>query len=199
MVVSELVRAELRRVDWASLKCGRGESAEHVPLLIEAVITAETARDMIGYTLDGHVEESTVIFECTPPAVGVSMAALAGDLSTPARDALLQTLSFVAAGSGDYGPIAEGTSLGEGCRHHAREGFWRLSRSGSRVLRKTPKRSPTSVSTSNWAVTKPPSTRPGFANACVRRPGAGDASDAAKITVVARGRGGVGRRRNTAL
>ncbi|MFE6849157.1 hypothetical protein [Streptomyces sp. NPDC057686] len=29
MVVSELVRAELRRVDWASLKCGCGDSAEH--------------------------------------------------------------------------------------------------------------------------------------------------------------------------
>ncbi|MGW7031462.1 hypothetical protein ACWGFX_30420 [Streptomyces xanthophaeus] len=126
MVVSELVRAELRRVDWASLKCGCGASAEHVPLLIEAIITAETTPDMIGYTLAGHVEESTIIFECTPPAVGVIMAALAGDLSTLARDELLQTLSFVAAGAGDYGP----TGLGEGCRHHAQVGFWRLVQIG---------------------------------------------------------------------
>ncbi|MFI6582213.1 hypothetical protein [Embleya sp. NPDC050493] len=126
MVVSELVRAELRRVDWASLKCGCGASAEHVPLLIEAIITAETPRDMIGYTLDGHVEESTIIFECTPPAVGVIMAALAGDLSTLARGVLLQTLSFVAAGSGDDGPTGGGAGPGEACGHHAREGFWRL-------------------------------------------------------------------------
>ncbi|MFF4104093.1 hypothetical protein [Streptomyces sp. NPDC001903] len=97
MVVGELVRAELRRVDWASLKCGCGDSAEHVPLLFEAIITAEAPRDMIGYTLDDHVEGGTVIFECTPPAVGVIMASLAGDLSTPARDVLLQTLLFVAA------------------------------------------------------------------------------------------------------
>ncbi|MFD7729812.1 hypothetical protein ACFV6F_05435 [Kitasatospora phosalacinea] len=126
MVVGELVRAELRRVDWASLKCGCGDTAEHVPLLIEAVITAETPRDMIGYTLDGHVEESTIIFECTPPAVGVIMAALAGDLSALARDVLLQTLSSVAAGSGDYGSDAEGSGLGDRCRTHARRGFWRL-------------------------------------------------------------------------
>ncbi|MFD7027290.1 hypothetical protein ACFWAR_04555 [Streptomyces sp. NPDC059917] len=130
VVVGELVRAELRRVDWASLECGCGDSAEHVPLLIEAIITAETPQDMIGYTLDGHVEGSTIIFGCTPPAVGVIMAALAGDLSRPARDVLLQTLWFVAAGSGDSGPTAGSEGLGEECRYQAREGFWRLLQIG---------------------------------------------------------------------
>lgn len=129
-MVAEPVRAELRRVDWASLECGCGDSAEHVPLLIEAIITAETTQDMVGYTLDGHVEASTIIFECTPPAVGVIMAALAGDLSALARGELLQTLSFVAAGSSDYGPTGEGAGLGEGCRRHAQEGFWRLVQLG---------------------------------------------------------------------
>lgn len=130
VVVSELVRTELRRVDWALLECGCGDSAEHVPLLIEAIITAETPREMIGYTLDGHVEVNTIIFECTPPAVGVIMAALAGELSVLARNVLLQTLSFVAAGSGDYEPHAEGAGLGDGCRHYAQEGFWRLVQIG---------------------------------------------------------------------
>ncbi|MFD4921763.1 hypothetical protein ACFWNE_10660 [Streptomyces goshikiensis] len=130
MVVGELVRAELRWVDWASLKCGCGDSAEHVPLLFEAIITAEAPRDMIGYTLDDHVEGDTVIFECTPPAVGVIMAALAGDLSTLARDLLLQTLLFVAAGSGDYELDTEGAGLGDRCRHHAQEGFWGLVQIG---------------------------------------------------------------------
>ncbi|MGQ4406455.1 hypothetical protein ACN6K4_001345 [Streptomyces hayashii] len=130
MAVSELVRAELRRVDWASLECGCGESAEHVPLLIETIITAGTPRDMIGYTLDGHVEESTIIFECTPPAVGVIMAALMGDLSTLARDVLLQTLSFVAAGAGDFELDTEGAGLGDACRTRAQEGFWGLVQLG---------------------------------------------------------------------
>lgn len=129
-MVGELVRAELRRVDWASLKCGCGDSAEHVPFLIETIITAETPQDMIGYTLDGHVEESAIIFECTPPATGVIMAALAGDLSTLARDVLLQTLLFVAAGSSDYGLTAQGAGLGKACRLHAQQGFWRLVQIG---------------------------------------------------------------------
>ncbi|MFF9914836.1 hypothetical protein [Streptomyces sp. NPDC013457] len=129
-MVSELVRAELRRVDWASLECGCGDSAEHVPLLIEGIITAETPRDMIGYTLDGHIEEGTIIFECTPPAVGVIMAALAGDLSTLARDVLLQTLSFVAAGSGGYGLDGKDERLSDRCRRRAQEGFWVLIQIG---------------------------------------------------------------------
>lgn len=130
MVVSELVRAELRRVDWASLECGCGDSAEHVPLMIEAIITAETPRDMIGYTLDGHVEENTIIFECTPPAVGVIMAALAGELSILARKVLLQTLLSVAAGSGDNESQAQSAGLGDVCRDYAQEGFWRLVQIG---------------------------------------------------------------------
>ncbi|MFD0371090.1 hypothetical protein [Streptomyces sp. NPDC127114] len=100
-----------------------------MPVLIEAIITAETPRDMIGYTLDGHVEESPIIFECTPPAVGVIMAALADDLSPLARGVLLQTLRFVAAGSRDHRD-AEGAGLGDRCRTHAREGFWRLVQIG---------------------------------------------------------------------
>jgi hypothetical protein len=62
--------------------CTRAQAAEHVPLLIEAIIATETPGDVIIYTLDGHVEQGTVIFECTPPAVGVIMAALTGDLAT---------------------------------------------------------------------------------------------------------------------
>ncbi|MFG2899826.1 hypothetical protein ACGFZH_22440 [Streptomyces zaomyceticus] len=126
--MSELVRAELRRTDWASLTCGCGDSAEHVPLLFETILTAETPRDMIGYTLDDHVEGDTIIFECTPPAVGVIMAALAGELSDFARVELLQTLTFVAAGSDEFG--LEPDDLGDRCRDHAQAGFWVLLQIG---------------------------------------------------------------------
>ena len=100
-MVSDLVRAELGRVDWASLTCGCGDSAEHLPLMFEALLTAGTPREMIGYTLEGHVEVETNIFACTAPAVGVIMSALAGELSPLARGALLQTLEFVASGADD--------------------------------------------------------------------------------------------------
>ncbi|MEV6995001.1 hypothetical protein AB0N87_38550 [Streptomyces sp. NPDC093228] len=126
MAVSALVRAELARHDWKSLACMCGDSAEHVPLLFETVITAETPRDMIGYTLDGHVEGDTNIMECTAPAVGVIMAALAGELSSSARGVLLQTLLHIAAGAGDGGAWPSGWALGDECRATAIEGFWLL-------------------------------------------------------------------------
>ncbi|MFB6634388.1 hypothetical protein ACFCWY_31295 [Streptomyces sp. NPDC056362] len=43
---------------------------------------------------------------------------------------LLQTLLFVAAGSGEYELDAEGAGLGDRCRHHAQEGFWGLVQIG---------------------------------------------------------------------
>ncbi|MFE1416103.1 hypothetical protein ACFW6F_35700 [Streptomyces sp. NPDC058746] len=85
---------------------------------------------MIGYTLDGHVEESSVNFECTGPAVGVIMAALAGELSALARDVLLQTLWYVAAGSGGHDPTAGDEGPGQESRRHVQEGFWRLVQIG---------------------------------------------------------------------
>ncbi|MFJ3903535.1 hypothetical protein [Streptomyces sp. NPDC090025] len=85
--------------------------------MIETIITAVEARDMIGYTLEGHVEECSTAFDCTPPTVGVIMAALAGELSPLARGVLLQTLWFVSGC--DAGPEEE-------CRRQVQEGFWRL-------------------------------------------------------------------------
>ncbi|MGW5425026.1 hypothetical protein [Streptomyces sp. NPDC003943] len=125
MAVSELVRAELDRHDWATLGCGCGDSAEHLPLLFEAILDAGTARDMIGYTLDGHAEWNGEIFACTPPAIGVIMAALAGELSPLARDELLDTLWRVSVGEffRDHGTV-------ERSRSAALEGFWPLVRIG---------------------------------------------------------------------
>ncbi|MEU3604545.1 hypothetical protein AB0E83_03675 [Streptomyces sp. NPDC035033] len=125
--VGALVRAELERHDWGALACLCGDSADHVPLLFEGLLTAETPREML--TLDGHVEDGCVLAECTAPAVGVIMAALAGEVSVMARDQLLRTLVHVAAGSG----CDEGLGrwpLGDACRAGAEEGFWTLVRIG---------------------------------------------------------------------
>ncbi|MFF3336836.1 hypothetical protein ACFYWX_46355 [Streptomyces sp. NPDC002888] len=110
-MISDLVRAELSRTDWASLECGCGDSAEHLPLMFEVILTAESPREMIGYTLEGHVEAESNIVACSAPAVGVIMSALAGEISPLARGVLLQTLEFVAAGGDDE------------CGARAQEGF----------------------------------------------------------------------------
>ncbi|MER5863345.1 hypothetical protein [Kitasatospora sp. NPDC002040] len=129
MAVSALVRAELARHDWTALRCICGDSAEHVPLLFEALLTAETPRDAFGYSLDGHVEEGTVIHECTPPAVGVILAALAGEVAPTVRREFLDTLVRVAAGSDctDASPVEW---AGDECRAVAQEGFWLLVQIG---------------------------------------------------------------------
>ncbi|MFI8825222.1 hypothetical protein [Streptomyces sp. NPDC053431] len=132
MDVSELVRAELARHDWAALRCGCGDGADHVPLLFETILAAETAQDMRGYTLQDHVVVDTYIYECTPPAVGVILAALAGDVSPPAREELLEALSYIAIGAGHVreGLTVEEAWLEDGCVAAAREGFWILAHIG---------------------------------------------------------------------
>ncbi|MFJ9824389.1 hypothetical protein ACIRSU_08425 [Streptomyces sp. NPDC101160] len=125
MAVSELVRTELARHDWASLGCGCGDGAEHLPLMFEAILEAGSARDMSGYTLDGHVEWNGEIFACTPPAVAVVMAALAGELSPPARDELVDTLWRVSAA--EFYPDH---AIEERTRSAAVGGFWPLVRIG---------------------------------------------------------------------
>ncbi|MFD9487052.1 hypothetical protein [Streptomyces sp. NPDC059991] len=125
MAVSELVRAELARHDWTTLRCICGDSAEHLPLLFETLLTAETLQDSFGYSLDGHVEYGTVINECTPPAVGVILAALAGEVSPTIRSEFLDTLVRVAAGS-DCRGASPVEWAGDECRAMAQEGFWVL-------------------------------------------------------------------------
>ncbi|MFB7382994.1 hypothetical protein ACFC6U_35490 [Kitasatospora purpeofusca] len=129
MAVSELVRAELARHDWTVLRCVCGGSAEHLPLLFETLLTAGTPQDAFGYSLDGHVECDTVIDECTPPAVGVILAALAGEVSPTVRREFLDTLVRVSAGS-DFSGTPSGDRVGGECRALAQEGFWVLLRIG---------------------------------------------------------------------
>ncbi|MET9951875.1 hypothetical protein ABZ135_10050 [Streptomyces sp. NPDC006339] len=95
MAIGELVRAELARHDWASLRCGCGDDAEHLPLMFETILEARTPRDMIGYTLEDHVELNGTLFPCSPPAVAVILAALASGPSPLARGVLLQTLWYM--------------------------------------------------------------------------------------------------------
>ncbi|MGW5779090.1 hypothetical protein [Streptomyces sp. NPDC003863] len=53
--VSEPVRAEPARHDWSALNCACGDSAEHVPLLFETLLTAGSPEAAFGYGLSGQV------------------------------------------------------------------------------------------------------------------------------------------------
>ncbi|MER7519439.1 hypothetical protein [Streptomyces sp. NPDC126499] len=123
MAVGELVRAELARHDWASLRCGCGDTAEHLPLMFETILEAATARDMIGYTLEDHVERNGALFPCLPPAVAVILAALASGPSPLARGVLLQTLWSMSGCDTSFGPP---DTIPEDCRSAADRGFWVL-------------------------------------------------------------------------
>lgn len=99
--------------------------------MFEAILTAGTPQDMIGYTLDNHLEIGTNLFEAAVPAVGVILAALAGDPSPLARDHLLDTLCHLVSGDSHATEQARGrTRLGDECRLKAREGYWLIARIG---------------------------------------------------------------------
>jgi hypothetical protein len=129
--VSELVRLELERHDWAALRCGCGGTAEHVPVMFATILEADTPGDMIGYTLDNHLEIQTNLFECAVPAVGVILAALAGEHSPLARSHFMMVLWWLVIGDPHHSEAARGAvDLDDRCRAKAREGLWIILRTG---------------------------------------------------------------------
>jgi hypothetical protein len=129
--VSAAVRLELERHDWAALGCGCGRSADHIPAMFEAVLTAQTPEDFAGSTFFNHLEICADVVECSVPAVGVILAALAGELSAPARRLLLETLYTVVAGGTHDTELQMGNwGLAEQCRSRALEGLWTVLQAG---------------------------------------------------------------------
>ncbi|MCW2143897.1 hypothetical protein [Actinoplanes cyaneus] len=127
MAVNRLVLAELKRHDWSRLQCGCGGTAEHVPSLLLGIVeaTEDTASEVP--TLEGHIEVEGNLFESAVPAVGVILAALAGDLAVDSRLEFLLTLTRLAGGDSHHLEVARGRpSLGGECRSRMSEGIWIL-------------------------------------------------------------------------
>ena len=123
--VSRLVQAELGRFDWSNLRCGCGNTAGHMPETFKQIAVAESPSDMRGYSLGGHLELETNLFEAAVPAVDVLLAALAGPLSDFARDQFIATLWYIVSGDSHRSEIERGRSrLGDECRLRARSGVW---------------------------------------------------------------------------
>lgn len=122
-------------------------------MMFEVIIEAETARDMIGYALDNHLELGTNSFEASVPAVSVIVAALAGELSSMARGHFLPTLGRMVSGESYSTEAALGhRHLGDECRARCREGCGSSVRSGLPAAPTKPRWLRTS--SSSWTLTR---------------------------------------------
>ena len=120
----KLVEFEIQRQDWASIRCGCGESAEHVgPELLR--IARGEAEGLNG--LEGHVFMPSVAFEPALPAVSVALAALADTVGASVREVFAHLLLQILASEGQSIEAARaGMDLLQGCRVVAEGGRWLL-------------------------------------------------------------------------
>lgn len=118
---------ELRRHDWAALRCGCGLGAGHLPATFERLLGDPAADGGAGRTLAGHLEEQSMLFEAAPHAVPVILAALAEHPPALVRGPLLSMLGFLVTGESHSSEVAAGRpGLDEECAEAAREGIWQL-------------------------------------------------------------------------
>lgn len=100
-------------------------------MMFEEILQAQTPRDMIGFTLDDHIELGTNLFKVSVPAVEVILAALAGEASLIARQHLLNTLWRISGGESDATEVSHGRAhLEDECRARVREGLWVVAQVG---------------------------------------------------------------------
>ncbi len=89
---------EIGRHDWASLGCSCGKGAGHLATDLKALLEAADPNEVMGITLDGHVEDCSLLFECAVPVVPVILQALQEDLAGFVRGHLLITLWRISLG-----------------------------------------------------------------------------------------------------
>jgi hypothetical protein len=120
---------ELGRHDWASLRCGCGKSGAHIPASLTALIEARTLEETVGYTLDGHLERQSMLFQVAPHAVPVILAALTEELPRFTRDHFLNMLWYLVTGESHATEVEAGLpDLEEDCVSAVREGLWLVYR-----------------------------------------------------------------------
>ncbi|MEE4490819.1 hypothetical protein [Streptomyces sp. BE230] len=118
---------ELRRHDWAALRCGCGRGAAHLPATFGRLLGATAPDQAVGHTLTGHLEEQSMLFEAAPHAVPVILAGLAERPPDFVRGPLLSTLGYLVTGESHRSEAAAGRpGLEEECAESVREGLWQL-------------------------------------------------------------------------
>ncbi|GIH73044.1 hypothetical protein [Sphaerimonospora thailandensis] len=127
---ANIVRAELGRHNWGSLRAMGGE-ADRVPESILTLLSSETEDDAWAayWELENCVVVQGQLFEASQYVVPVLLAALVGEISQVARKAVLELLFQLVSGESDTEEVERGNSdLGSICRQNAREGIWVIYR-----------------------------------------------------------------------
>ncbi|WP_158702387.1 hypothetical protein [Kitasatospora sp. MMS16-BH015] len=114
---------EIDRIDWDSYECGCGRPAGHLATDLRNLISANTEEKIRRVDFEGHVEHGTIIFEVTPVAITVMVAALSEELHPEARHKLHTTILRSISGEGEE--MVNGTPVGA-CASAARAGLWQL-------------------------------------------------------------------------
>lgn len=123
-----VVDFEIARHDWASMSCGCGKSAAHVPEDLRRLARARSDGEANLHGLTDHVT-FVVHHEPSVPAVSVALAALAADTAPAARRCFLALLLCLMGDDGNsFAAAAQGRDLPAECVDAARKGLWLLYR-----------------------------------------------------------------------
>ncbi|MFG2117130.1 hypothetical protein ACGFRB_31580 [Streptomyces sp. NPDC048718] len=124
-----LVDLEIAGHHWRGMRCGCGESAEHLPGDLRQVGGLSPEGRRLHVSLEGHLGPSNGVWEPAPAVTAVVSAALADGMDPYARQAHLSLLRGVlsAAGEGDNGgTVPPGPVLSKRCFALAAEAKWLL-------------------------------------------------------------------------
>ncbi|WP_354642661.1 hypothetical protein [Kitasatospora camelliae] len=124
----ELLEIEVERHDWASMRCGCGQPAEHLAQEFRR-LALEDGPPMDGGELSDHVTTpGSLLLEPALPTVSVLLAALADEVPPPHRFGLLEALLFILSAEGQDPSLPRETDLVEQCEEAVRAGLWLLYR-----------------------------------------------------------------------
>ncbi|MFI2765538.1 hypothetical protein ACH5A3_43185 [Streptomyces echinatus] len=118
---------QAQRVDWASLRCGCGNTGAHIPETFASLLVASTPQELADASLEGHVYIQSLLFEVAVPVTSMIVAALGEETSEAVHIRLLDELISCVGGESHRSEVEAGApELETDCQIAAREGIWTL-------------------------------------------------------------------------
>ncbi|BCL12655.1 hypothetical protein [Micromonospora sagamiensis] len=125
----KIVELEIARQDWKSYRCGCGKLGSHIAKDLLALARAQYESEVRFDVAGGHVMVPEVLSELALPVLSVALAALADDISVPARHQFLDALlGILSADTQTFEAAQQGRDLVSECRAAAQSGVWLLYR-----------------------------------------------------------------------